>query len=167
VNDAVQAVTTAEVLGGLSQVLDLVEVTHWIKGQYLNVEYLDGDGAYEDGAIVEDSKVVGCLVGLARLVGAKQPTYYVGEKRDSDRVQGSMAISDLSQEMERAMLTTIRDEFLDGYFADDDDEEDEEGFDRSETSIEGWNDAASRTKPQVIEMVKRTIERVQRGELAQ
>ena len=99
-----------------------------------------------------DTKVVGCLVGLARRVGAKQPSYV---ERGTVEFNTTPAINDLSRLIEQQMILTIREEFIEGFY-DDDDEEMEPV---EELSIEGWNDANSRTKDQVLDMLDRAIER--------
>ena len=144
--------TKQEVREGLREVRRLVSETHWIKGSYLAPQYLEGDGVYEDGAVVMDTKVVGCLVGLARRVGAKQPSYV---ERGTVEFNTTPAINDLSRLIEQQMILTIREEFIEGFY-DDDDEEIEPIED---LSIEGWNDANSRTKDQVLDMLDRAIER--------
>ena len=144
--------TKQEVREGLREVRRLVSETHWIKGSYLAPQYLEGDGVYEDGAVVMNTKVVGCLVGLARRVGAKQPTYVEGVMAEFITTP---AINDLSRLIEQQMILTIREEFIEGFY-DDDDEEIEPVED---LSIEGWNDANSRTKDQVLDMLDRAIER--------
>ena len=144
--------TKQEVREGLREVRRLVSETHWIQGSYLSPQYLEGDGVYEDGAVVMDTKVVGCLVGLARRVGAKQPNYVEGVMAEFNT---HPATNDLSRLIEQQMILTIREEFIEGFY-DDDDEEIEPIED---LSIEGWNDANSRTKDQVLDMLDRAIER--------
>ena len=144
--------TKQEVREGLREVRRLVSETHWIQGSYLSTQYLEGDGVYADGAVVMDTKVVGCLVGLARRVGAKQPSYV---ERGTVEFNTTPAINDLSRLIEQQMILTIREEFIEGFY-DDDDEEIEPIED---LSIEGWNDANSRTKDQVLDMLDRAIER--------
>ena len=144
--------TKQEVREGLREVRRLVSETHWIKGSYLSPQYLEGDGIYEDGAVVMNTKVVGCLVGLARRVGAKQPTYVEGVMAEFNT---HPATNDLSRLIEQQMILTIREEFIEGFY-DDDDEEMEPV---EELSIEGWNDANSRSKDQVLDMLDRAIER--------
>ena len=144
--------TKQEVREGLREVRRLVSETHWIQGSYLSTQYLEGDGVYADGAVVMDTKVVGCLVGLARRVGAKQPNYVEGVMAEFNT---HPATNDLSRLIEQQMILTIREEFIEGFY-DDDDEEIEPIED---LSIEGWNDANSRTKDQVLDMLDRAIER--------
>ena len=144
--------TKQEVREGLREVRRLVSETHWIKGSYLAPQYLEGDGVYEDGAVVMDTKVVGCLVGLARRVGAKQPTYVEGKTVEFNTTP---AINDLSRLIEQQMILTIREEFIEGFYDEDDDLIEPV----EDLSIEGWNDANSRTKDQVLDMLDRAIER--------
>jgi len=144
-------ITNEEVRGGLQEVRRLVAETHWIKGDYWQVRYEEGDGTYEDGAIVQDSKVVGCLVGLARLVGMKRPTYVPKAKIDV----GELHMTEFSSRMEQVMRETIAAEFVDGFY----DEEDIDEEPIHDISIEGWNDTGSRTKEQVLAMLDRAIER--------
>ena len=144
--------TKQEVREGLREVRRLVSETHWIKGSYLAPQYLEGDGVYEDGAVVMDTKVVGCLVGLARLVGAKQPSYVEGETVEFNTTP---AINDLSRLIKQQMILTIREEFIEGFYDEDDDLIEPV----EDLSIEGWNDANSRTKNQVLDMLDRAIER--------
>lgn len=144
--------TKQEVREGLREVRRLVSETHWIKGSYLAPQYLEGDGVYEDGAVVMDTKVVGCLVGLARRVGAKQPSYV---ERGTVEFNTTPAINDLSRLIEQQMILTIREEFIEGFYDEDDDLIEPV----EDLSIEGWNDANSRTKDQVLDMLDRAIER--------
>ena len=144
--------TKQEVREGLREVRRLVSETHWIKGSYLAPQYLEGDGVYEDGAVVMDTKVVGCLVGLARRVGAKQPSYV---ERGTVEFNTTPAINDLSRLIEQQMIRTIREEFIEGFYDEDDDLIEPV----EDLSIEGWNDANSRTKNQVLDMLDRAIER--------
>ena len=144
--------TKQEVREGLREVRRLVSETHWIKGSYLAPQYLEGDGVYEDGAVVMDTKVVGCLVGLARRVGAKQPTYVEGVMAEFNT---HPATNDLSRLIEQQMILTIREEFIEGFYDEDDDLIEPV----EDLSIEGWNDANSRTKNQVLDMLDRAIER--------
>ena len=144
--------TKQEVREGLREVRRLVSETHWIQGSYLSPQYLEGDGVYEDGAVVMDTKVVGCLVGLARLVGAKQPSYV---ERGTVEFNTTPAINDLSRLIEQQMIRTIREEFIEGFYDEDDDLIEPV----EDLSIEGWNDANSRTKDQVLDMLDRAIER--------
>ena len=144
--------TKQEVREGLREVRRLVSETHWIQGSYLSPQYLEGDGIYEDGAVVMDTKVVGCLVGLARRVGAKQPSYV---ERGTVEFNTTPAINDLSRLIEQQMIHTIREEFIEGFYDEDDDLIEPV----EDLSIEGWNDANSRTKNQVLDMLDRAIER--------
>jgi hypothetical protein len=152
----VTVVTKASIRKGLREMRKLVDGTHWIKGNYASVEYLEGDGDYEDGAVVYDTKVVGCLVGLARLVAAKKPTYIKGKKANPFKYGEVPLQEELSYQMEFALRQTIQDEFFSGYFPDEDDPD----LDPNEVSIEGWNDQSERTKEQVLELLDRTYERV-------
>jgi len=144
--------TKQEVREGLREVRRLVSETHWIQGSYLSTQYLEGDGVYEDGAVVMNTKVVGCLVGLARRVGAKQPSYV---ERGTVEFNTTPAINDLSRLIEQQMIRTIREEFIEGFYDEDDDLIEPV----EDLSIEGWNDANSRTKDQVLDMLDRAIER--------
>lgn len=144
--------TKQEVREGLREVRRLVSETHWIQGSYLSTQYLEGDGVYEDGAVVMNTKVVGCLVGLARRVGAKQPSYV---ERGTVEFNTTPAINDLSRLIEQQMILTIREEFIEGFYDEDDDLIEPV----EDLSIEGWNDANSRTKDQVLDMLDRAIER--------
>jgi hypothetical protein len=135
---------------GLSQIRDLVDGTHWIKGTYIKPEYLEGDGEYEDGSIVQDTKVIGCLVGLSRLVAAKRVTYVRGKR---EYIEDIPASDEFSTAMEDAMRQTIIEQFLEEGYLDDD-------FDTSDLSIEGWNDQNVRTKEQVLEMLDATLVRL-------
>ena len=144
--------TKQEVREGLREVRRLVSETHWIQGSYLSTQYLEGDGVYEDGAVVMNTKVVGCLVGLARLVGAKQPSYV---ERGTVEFNTTPAINDLTRLIEQQMIRTIREEFIEGFYDEDDDLIEPV----EDLSIEGWNDANSRTKDQVLDMLDRAIER--------
>ena len=144
--------TKQEVREGLREVRRLVSETHWIQGSYLSTQYLEGDGVYEDGAVVMNTKVVGCLVGLARRVGAKQPSYVEGETVEFNTTP---ATNDLSRLIEQQMILTIREEFIEGFYDEDDDLIEPV----EDLSIEGWNDANSRTKDQVLDMLDRAIER--------
>ena len=144
--------TKQEVREGLREVRRLVSETHWIQGSYLSTQYLEGDGVYEDGAVVMNTKVVGCLVGLARRVGAKQPSYV---ERGTVEFNTTPAINDLSRLIEQQMIRTIREEFIEGFYDEDDDLIEPV----EDLSIEGWNDANSRSKDQVLDMLDRAIER--------
>jgi len=99
-----------------------------------------------------DTKVVGCLVGLSRRVGAKQPSYV---ERGTVEFNTTPAINDLSRLIEQQMILTIREEFIEGFYDEDDDLIEPV----EDLSIEGWNDANSRTKNQVLDMLDRAIER--------
>jgi hypothetical protein len=142
---------------GLVEVRKLVDSTHWIQGSYVTVDYDDGDGDYADGAVVKDRKVVGCLVGLARLVGMKMPIY-----RKTNTVDLEMpAPTALSNALEDALKETILDEFLgDEYMAYEDNDDEDHVSDEDISSIEAWNDRDIRTREQVLRMIDRAIERV-------
>ena len=152
-------IEVAELKEGLVGVRDLVSETHWIQGSYVTVEYLNGDGEYADGAIVKDAKVVGCLVGLARIVGAKWPTF---RKRAEVGDENMPAPSPLSDRLESAIKETILDEFFGEEFMHwaDRDEDEEDVDEELNPSIELWNDREVRTREQVIAMLDRAIERV-------
>lgn len=136
-----------EIRQGLRKIRSLIPL-HWIQGTYVTTSYLNGDGVYEDGAIVHDTKVVGCLVGLARLVGAKQPTYFFNSTK-TDFEEPEQAYG-LAGRLIDEILNTIEDEFSGPEY-----------YDPAESlSIEGWNDTPARSQAQVIAMLDRAIERV-------
>jgi hypothetical protein len=151
-------VNKEEVVQGVRELRELVQLTHWIQGSYLSVQYEEGDGDYADGAIVDGGKVVGCLVGLARLVGAKTPSYsWAGPPVEEG--YPLPAKTKLAEAIESAMLLTIREEFADGFYENEEDVEfDEDG--EPHASIEGWNDAGGRTREEIDAMLARTIERL-------
>jgi hypothetical protein len=144
-----------EVKEGLVEVRNLVDSTHWIQGSYVTVDYLNGDGVYTDGAVVEDRKVVGCLVGLARLVAAKLPLYTINGTVDLEMP----APTALSVALEEAIKETILDEFLGDEYVPDYYEGDHH-VEEDISSIEAWNDRDVRTREQVLRMIDRAIERV-------
>jgi len=137
-----------DVRDGLRQVRALVDETRWIQGSYLDL-YYPKDGDYADGAVVRKGKIVGCLVGLTRLVAHSEPF--------TVSTIGTLMppTSELSWAMEVAMRETINDHFIGEEFYLDDEED--EGDD---VSVEGWNDVGSRTREQVLAMLDRAIERM-------
>ena len=139
-----------EIREGLLKVRDLVDETHWIQGNYMDV-YYPRDGDYTDGTMVREGKVVGCLVGLTRLVAHEHPLTV--QQRDEDIPKAT----DLSLQMETAMRETIREEFVDEEFYSENEDGELEPIE--DVSVEGWNDVASRTREQVLAMLDRAIER--------
>jgi hypothetical protein len=147
-----------EVKEGLVELRKLVNDTHWIKNAY--VLYEQGDGVYADGAVVKGSKVVGCLVGLARIVGAKMPTLV--ELPWGAEVPDIPPQSELARAMEERIQVTINNEFLGeeymAYEAEDEDADEEEDG-PTLYSIERWNDREVRTREHVLALLDRAIER--------